>query len=142
MAGEWNAGRRYTAVRDFECAICDEVTQGDVRRRYPMCKACAKKTSLITGRASAHNVEWETVLDWLNNPTCAICQRCFSVDLPPNIDHDHGCCPGPKSCGDCVRGLLCGRCNRAIWGVEALARELDDSDLAVKLLTEYLRRGK
>jgi hypothetical protein len=45
---------------------------------------------------------------------CAICQR------PPreaslHIDHDHACCPERKrSCGRCVRGLLCEDCNRAI----------------------------
>jgi len=27
------------------------------------------------------------------------------------IDHDHGCCPGEKTCGKCIRGLLCGNCN-------------------------------
>lgn len=27
------------------------------------------------------------------------------------VDHDHACCPGPKSCGQCIRKLLCADCN-------------------------------
>lgn len=28
-----------------------------------------------------------------------------------SVDHNHGCCPGPTSCGSCIRGLLCQKCN-------------------------------
>lgn len=45
---------------------------------------------------------------------CAICQRPEGT-TSLHIDHDHSCCPErKKSCGNCIRGLLCEDCNRAI----------------------------
>lgn len=43
---------------------------------------------------------------------CAICGSLSTGNgLDWSVDHDHACCPGTKSCGKCVRGLLCNMCN-------------------------------
>ena len=31
-----------------------------------------------------------------------------------HFDHDRKCCPGKKTCGKCLRGLLCSECNTAL----------------------------
>lgn len=54
---------------------------------------------------------------------CAICERdlyTWSENGELNIrdiqiDHDHDCCKVPnRSCGKCIRGILCGECNRGL----------------------------
>lgn len=59
---------------------------------------------------------------------CAICLRKPGKKRLA-VDHDHKCCSGPTSCGECVRGLLCTRCNSGVLGhlhdnIEALERAI------------------
>lgn len=56
---------------------------------------------------------------------CAICGNVPAAGAQRlAVDHDHRCCPSrKKSCGECVRGLLCGRCNRGLGYFD------DDADM-------------
>jgi hypothetical protein len=63
-----------------------------------------------------------------NNPGCH-----ESENL--HIDHDHACCPGNKSCGQCVRGVLCQGCNTALGA-------LRESPEVIVGLIDYLKNLK
>lgn len=53
---------------------------------------------------------WQKLLEYQNG-ICPICERANGRTRRLSTDHDHACCAGPTSCGDCVRGLLCRPCN-------------------------------
>lgn len=67
---------------------------------------------------------------------CAICRTTEPEGQGGwHVDHDHRCCPGSRSCGKCIRGLLCSRCNPMI----GMAR--DDRDV-LRAAVEYLEVAK
>lgn len=73
----------------------------------------AREQHLIT-RYSLTLKDFERKLR-LQGFSCPICH--CPLDLlnnRPVVDHDHSCCPGLKTCGKCVRDLLCDRCNRVL----------------------------
>lgn len=68
------------------------------------------------------------------------CDACGSTDSgsPMHdfaVDHDHSCCPGPRCCGKCVRGLLCRACN-------VIAGMVNDDAEHLRKLIAYLESGR
>lgn len=54
------------------------------------------------------------------NQSCALCGKHKSeFKRRLAVDHDHTCCPGSRSCGRCIRGLLCAPCNTFLGKVES-----------------------
>lgn len=66
---------------------------------------------------------------------CAICGREKALGIGErnsfHVDHDHDCCPGRKTCGRCVRGLLCNHCNPMLGHV-------DEDPEVLRRAAEYL----
>lgn len=74
------------------------------------------------------------------NFCCAICKEEFGDGgRKPCVDHDHNCCPGTKTCGKCVRAILCNTCNVFTGLVETRFHTMDDM---FRYLTHHLIKEK
>lgn len=124
------------------CGVWKPVSEFSVRAAAPdrlnySCKVCCR----LAGRACIYNITVEHLLSIYEHQErkCAICSTALDIEQVGNnvcVDHDHSCCPetgAGKTCGKCVRGLLCRSCNFFI----GIAR--DDSNILLQAV-EYLAR--
>lgn len=96
--------------------------------KQSQCKACCKMRL-----STPENVERRRQYAWLGclqrfnlteeqydqmfEKQCGLCAICHKPDASGTrlaVDHDHECCNGDYSCGNCIRGLLCKKCNMGI----------------------------
>ena len=80
--------------------------------------------------------QFDVMLD-LQDGRCAICRATEPGGRGEwHIDHDHECCPSNRrSCGKCIRALLCQRCNQGI-GL------FNDDVIIMKKAITYLTKHK
>ena len=64
---------------------------------------------------------------------CWICRKSSDVVGMLVVDHDRSCCPGERSCGKCVRALLCRRCNSGLG-------QAKDDPVRLAALRDYVRK--
>lgn len=63
---------------------------------------------------------------------CRICRAAH--EKPLVVDHDHACCTSRRTCGACVRGLICDPCNR---GLGAFRDDPERLAAAITYLKEF-----
>lgn len=146
-----------TAIQFKTCSGCQNVkplteyhnSARGLHKRNQRCKACVSAYHKIRSAkpevVSQKKINWYprtygiTIEDFRKmvdeqGGRCAIC----GTDEPGGrhkqwqIDHDHACCDGNKSCGKCVRGVLCFLCNAAIGYMK-------DDPVALESAARYLR---
>jgi hypothetical protein len=103
---------------EAECAICHHPV-GPRRVRADVCASCRKRHS---SQIKRHRLNTEWAVRLINATNCECCgERLPTEDGKGRcvVDHDHDCCPGHVSCGECVRGIICHRCNTAAGAIEA-----------------------
>lgn len=129
------------------CAWCNHEAKG-VRRNssavWPyICRPCIDPIKHLVDRLKDHRVSHERVRQLKDDPGCEVCGEDLVAKVQDSkgrprsrlvVDHDHNCCPGGKSCGRCVRGLICGTCNAA-------AGMMRDDPRLTRALAAYLERA-
>ena len=101
------------------------------------CRECARANSVTQNvkRYGITKADFEALIE-AQDFRCAICKGKFWDEVSsPHIDHDHSCCSEQmKSCGKCIRGLLCRGCNQVLGCAKD---DIETLTAAIK----YLRSG-
>jgi len=87
-------------------------------RLCPACRAIAKRqmnwrcNRRVRLRGYGLTVEHYDAMMRVQFGRCAVCHTDENGGREFSVDHDHDCCPErERSCGRCVRALLCLHCN-------------------------------
>lgn len=143
----------YTRMMIISCKKCGEPFEQKHRRTD--CPSCHRKQVYETRNARKaadpemyynemfNNRLWSRfrlrrdVYDAMLERQGGACAACGGDNSAASkgwhVDHDHSCCPGARSCGQCIRGLLCAGCNVALGHVH-------DSIEQLRALISYLEQ--
>lgn len=116
--------RKYNEDGKIHCRNCGEYfeesqmkqSKNGMYKGLSYCLTCASLLDHIRNiKSYGLTIEQYHKMLEDQNYACKICgmkESTFRKRL--SIDHDHKCCPGTKSCGKCIRGLLCHHCNAGL----------------------------
>lgn len=119
------------------CPFCkvdkpgDEFGKSPPTSRYDRwCKSCERNRAMV--RRHGLTVDQKNEIAAAQGG-CAICGHAEPNSRGWVVDHDHGCCPGEKSCTKCRRGVICSWCN-------AVLGNAFDRPQILQAAIEYLKR--
>lgn len=115
----------------FHCWSCQEYLDEDRFSRNKSSKHGITSTCKSCYNIRSHGLTKE-FYDKLSESQGGRCAICGTTPSKLVIDHDHACCPKEKSCGKCVRKLLCPTCNSGLGFYK------DSPELLIKA-AEYLK---
>lgn len=135
-----------TRKQSYCCVKCGKesyLTRPSTPHWPYLCADCLEPFRAVLHLFNRHRAPLQAAIKFIEDPTCAICTKDLLVlkreggtgklKATLNIDHNHECCPGNRSCGKCIRGPLCSACNMAI----GLLR--DDPNIIYSAL-DYIQR--
>lgn len=102
------------------CRKCEQyLDKSNFWNQQTYCRECSKLIG-HTGNLKRYGLTPEQYIDLekSQNNVCAICKNPEVNKRRLSVDHDHSCCPGNDSCGNCIRGLLCSNCNTMLGQVK------------------------
>jgi hypothetical protein len=140
--GRYKDKRKFAPLKKTsthrECRMCGEMKEfadfsKKTKRLHSYCVDCRRLRGL-TSNLQRYGLTPESYIEMekAQGGVCAICKEPEREKKRMAVDHNHSCCPGLTSCGKCIRGLLCTRCNKGL-GVFG-----DDRDLLLRA-ANYLK---
>lgn len=132
------------ATRDKKqgaCDLCGTAMRASAAM-WTICGPCQQQLpDYVWRQLRHHHAPISFVRNVINNPTCQIC----GIDLigrakdrrgkhrsKMHMDHDHSCCDDERSCGKCLRGILCEAHNTGLG-------KFNDNPELLESAAQYLR---
>lgn len=120
--------RNGTLENTITCPLCGK--DKSMRLDAVYCsRKCTSKAGNLRANYNITAIEYRKLLEKFDN-RCAICGTTKNLA----VDHDHSCCPGVKSCGKCIRGILCRPHN---VGIGMLGDSTHNLSSAISYLDSY-----
>jgi hypothetical protein len=123
-----------------KCAECTDIgnltaeVKSDI---LPMLRTTCMTWKKLVTVMRKHKLTFKMVSEMVKGQKdrCARCEE--RLTGTPYFDHDHACCTSQKTCGLCLRGIVCARCNLMMAGYDDYVKNPEQTD---RYLSSYRKQ--